>query len=533
MNQNLPRFFLLFVITITGLTLKAQPQALYFEQGLRLQTEQALLSSGTLHSVWPYTARDSATSRLYADIKPLQGRFPSTWVGRKLLSESLIKVNTNDFSLRLDPLVNFEAGRQTSRDRNTWVNTRGFRADGTIGRDFSFHTAFYESQAVFPTWVDSVSRQLAVVPGQAYYKPFQEGKGFDYAFAEGHINWAPSKYFNFRFGHGRNFIGDGYRSLFLSDAAFNYPYLMINTNIWHIQYTNLYTQFQDLSRPAGGGSWTPWNKKYATMHHLSWNVTPWFNVSFFEAIVWKAADSTGQRGFDVNYLNPVIFYRPVEFSLGSPDNALLGGSVRFTIRKKYMLYAQLLLDEFKLEHVVKGDGWWANKHGFQLGAKAWDLFNVPHLFVQAEYNHVRPYTYAHNESLQNYGHYNQPLAHPQGANFREGNLLASYRLQRWQVGYKLVYCTYGADTAELNFGKDIYKSYYTYVNEFGNEIGQGLKTTLIQHDLNVSWLVNPATNLQIRAGITARSLNNAVAGKSEMLVWFGLRSALFNQYYDW
>lgn len=517
--------FVLFVVPSF-----AQPVMVNFEQGLRLAYEKQLLETGGLHSIWPLVIDYKADTLVYRDLKPLKGKFPETWAGRKLFSQSLLRVQNPDFNLIIDPVVNFEIGRETAAERNTWVNTRGFRANGTIGRNFSFHTAFYENQAVFPLWIDSITNLLSVVPGQGFIKDFKS-KGFDFAFAEGHFVYAPSKYFNFRFGHGKNFIGDGYRSLLLSDAAFNYPYLMINTKIWKLQYTNLYTQFQELSK--SGGSWSPWNKKYSTMHHLSWNVTDWFNFSLFEAIIWQASDSTGQRGFDVNYFNPVIFYRPVEFSLGSPDNALLGGSVRFTIRKKYLLFAQLILDEFKLEHVRKGDGWWANKHGFQFGGKAFDLFGIPNLCAQAEYNHVRPYTYAHNVSLQNYGHYSQPLAHPAGANFREAVFIASYRYQRWMFDYKAIIRTYGADTAGLNFGSDIYKSYYTYVNEYGNTIGQGLKTRLMQHDFRASWLVNPATNLQFTAGLTLRSETSDTADNTTTWIWFGLRTALFNRYYDY
>lgn len=508
----------------------SQPLVLDFEQGLRLQTERALLKSGTLHSLWPVTIDYNTDTTIYADLRPLKGKFPASLVGRKLFSESLIRVKVPDFNLKIDPLVNFELGNESGR--STWVNTRGLRADGTIGSQVYFHTAFYESQAVFPEFLDSITRSLGVVPGQASYKDFK-GKGFDYAFAEGHVTWAASRFFNFRLGHGKNFIGDGYRSLLLSDAAFNYPYFMINTKVWHIQYTNIYSQQMELTKPDGSTSWDPWNKKFSTMHHLSWNVTPWLNFGLFEAIVWQAADSTGYRGFEWNYLNPIIFYRPVEFSLGSPDNALMGGTMRFTIRKKYMIYAQMILDEFKLEHVVEGDGWWANKYGYQLGVKAFDLFNIPNLFVQAEYNQVRPYTYAHNVSLQNYGHYSQPLAHPEGANFREGNFIVSYRKQRLMLDYKLVIATYGADTAGLNYGKDIYKSYDTYVNEFGNEIGQGLKTNLVVHDIKVGWLVNPATNLKLNAGVSIRNQSSDLSGYEGVHVWVGLRSSLFNHYYDW
>ncbi|MDY0103894.1 MAG: hypothetical protein RBS07_13245 [Lentimicrobium sp.] len=527
--KQLRIYLTLFLFASATVSLFSQPVMVNFEQGLRLAHEKQLLESGGLHSVWPLVLDYKADTIEYSDLQPLRGKFSSTLVGRKLFSHSLLRVQNPDFNLIVDPLVNFEVGRETSTQRNTWVNTRGVRADGTIGHNFSFHTAFYENQAVFPGWIDSITNQLSVVPGQGFIKDFKN-KGFDFAFAEGHFVYTPSRYFTFRFGHGKNFVGDGYRSLLLSDAAFNYPYLMINTKVWKLQYTNLYTQFQELSKQ--GGAWSPWNKKYSTMHHLSWNVTDWFNVGLFEAIIWQASDSTGQRGFDVNYLNPVIFYRPVEFSLGSPDNALLGGSVRFTIRKKYLLFAQLLLDEFKLEHVRKGDGWWANKHGFQIGGKAFDLFGIPNFYAQAEYNHVRPYTYAHNVSLQNYGHYSQPLAHPAGANFREGVFIASYRYQRWMFDYKAIFRTYGADTSGLNFGSDIYKSYYTYVTEFGNTIGQGQKTQLRQHDIRVSWLVNPATNLQLNAGVTMRSENDDVSDKKTTWLWFGLRSALFNQYYD-
>lgn len=533
MTRNLSRlrsaalFIFVFLIALSGYT---QPVTVPFQYNLRIEYERAMIQQNQpLHAVWPMSVNIDRDTLFYNDLKPFTGRFGRSLVGRKLFSESLIRVDTAGFKLRIDPLVNFEIGHQADANRTTWVNSRGFRFDGSIGRDFAFHSAFYESQAVFPTWIDSITRSIRLVPGQAMYKDYM-GTGFDYAFAEGHISYSPSKYFNFRFGHGRNFIGDGYRSLLLSDVAFNYPYLMITTKVWNLQYTNLFAQMQDLGVPKG--PWEPWHKKYTTMHYLSWNVTPWFNVGLFEAIVWNSGDTLNHRGFDINYLNPVIFYRPVEFSLGSPDNALMGGSMRFTIARRTVVYAQLMLDEFKLEHVLKGDGWWANKHGFQLGVKTFDPFGMKNLFLQAEYNHVRPYTYAHNESVQNYGHYNQPLAHPQGANFREINLLASYRIDRWMFDYKLVSCTYGADTSGFNFGKDIYKPYLTYVTEFGNKIGQGLKTKLIIQDLKIAWLVNPVTNLQLSTGITMRSQKSTRSEKSDILLWIGLRSSLFNHYYD-
>lgn len=544
--------FTLFLLLILSVRLIGQPVTLPFEHKLRIEYERNLVKDGKAwHAIYPMRIetgeKDPAYPGLYRGAPGAMNKSFRAWLNRKVFYEPLIIVDTMGLKLKIDPMIYFETGNEISSGkdqpvaegqpgtgwkdgRKTWVNTRGIRVDGSIGKQVAFHSAFFESQAVFPTWIDAQSRNLNVVPGQAMYKSFKSG-GFDYAFAEGHVSYSPSHYFNFRLGHGKNFIGDGYRSLLLSDVAFNYPYLAISTQVWNIQYINIYSQLQDIRAPKGG-YWHPWQKKYTTTHYLSWNVLPWLNMGLFESIVWQASDSTGVRGFDVNYLNPIIFYRPVEFSLGSPDNALLGGSLRFRVRKSNFIYCQLMLDEFKLEHVLKGDGWWANKHGFQVGIKSYDPFKISNLFIQAEYNHVRPYTYAHNSPVQNYGHYNQPLAHPQGANFREALLILNKRFHRWQFELKSVYVVYGADTSGLSFGHDIYRSYYDFVNEFGNTIGQGLKTTLWQHDISAGWIVNPATNLMFNAGLTIRQQNNELADNQTVHFWFGIRSSVFNRYYD-
>lgn len=552
-------FLTVFIISCLSFNTFSQSVTLPFESSLRIEYERNfLINSKQWHPVYPLRIEINEPSDIYSDITyRFKTRDSIThangnekklhrWIGKKLFYESLILVDKSGFKLQIDPMVSFEYGnlvnvvdednaedqikKRTELIKSTWLNTRGFQINGSIGKQFSFHSVFFESQAVFPTWVDEKAASLRVVPGQGMYKGFKNG-GYDFAFAEGHISYSPSKYFNFRFGHGKNFIGDGYRSLLLSDAAFSYPYLAINTRVWNIEYVNIFSQHQDISYPKLN-SWQPWQKKYSTTHYLSWNVLPWLQVGAFETIIWQAVDSSGQRGFDINYLNPVIFYRPVEFSLGSPDNAMMGGNIRFTILKKNILYFQFLLDEFKLEHVLKGDGWWANKHGFQAGMKAYDLFNIPRLYFQAEYNHVRPYTYAHNVSLQNYGHYNQSLAHPQGANFREIALIANKRHLRWEIGYKFIYSVYGADMSGDSYGHDIYRSYYDYVNEYGNKIGQGLKTRLMQNDINFSYIINPSVNLRAIAGITLRKESNDQEVDDNVFVWFGLRSAVFNRYYD-
>ncbi|MHC1706660.1 MAG: hypothetical protein AB9842_03945 [Bacteroidales bacterium] len=453
-------------------------------------------------------------------------QFARTLTGRKLFNENLIHIDTGGFMMQLDPLFNLSLGKDIS---TLWVNSRGFTLSGKIGSDFCFGTQLYETQAVFPEYIDEWVEITGVAPGQGPVKDFKT-KGYDFTNVSGYISYTPSRYFNFRLGHGKNFIGEGYRSLLLSDNAFNYPYLKITTTVWKLQYTNLYAQFMDRQEP-----WSTsygFNRKYGTFHFLSADITKRLNVGLFEAVIWEAADSTGSRGFDVQYLNPIIFYRPVEYSMGSPDNALLGMNIKYRVSKSLLAYGQVMLDDFKLEHVKKQDGWWANKQGFQLGLAGYSVFKVSKLNFRTEFNYVRPYTYSHWSSLQCYGQYNQPLAHPYGANFSEFIAQISYATGFWYFSYQHIHAMYGLDTAGINYGKNIFLSYTTHPYEFDNKTGQGLKTTLIRNDFLVAWIINPRTNLRVEAGLSFRTESSELWKKNNTIYWLGLHTSLRNLYYD-
>jgi len=463
-------------------------------------------------------------------IKRNFGRKLPNFFWNKIFNDHLISINKDGFIANIDPVFNFELGKDLNGDNKTkYVNTRGFLVEGSIGKDFSFSTTFYENQASFVNYLSNSIANTRVVSGQGMVRNFGKS-GYDYAWASGYISYTPSKYFNIQFGHGKNFIGDGYRSLLLSDNAFNYPYLKITTNVWRLKYTNLYAEFQDLQTPHSND--LGFRKKYGTFHYLSYAVNKRLNIGLFESIIWQAQDSSGFRGFDINYLNPVIFFRPVEFSLGSPDNALLGINVSYKLADRYIIYGQLMLDEFKLHEVLAGNGWWGNKQAFQLGAKAFDLFNIRSLYVQTEFNFVRPYTYSHRASIQNYGHYNQALAHPIGANFWESVSIINYNYKRFFAEYKLNYIVYGADSAGVNFGKDIFKSYEDHPYNYNNFVGQGVKTNVVFNDLRISYLINPRTNFNISIGVTDRLEITDLSRKHSSYFYVGIRTSLHNFYYD-
>ncbi len=259
------------------------------------------------NEVRPYVDLETKRTALLKDKK--------TWAGRKLFNEHLALVKGKNYWFTLNPVWDLQVGKDNSDIDYTYNNTRGVQIQGALGKKFSFSTSFYESQGRFSEYFNKETRRLnpiiaasAIVPGRGKAKSFKEG-GFDYPVAEAYISYTPNEFFNFQFGNGKNFIGDGYRSFFLSDVASSYPFLKISTQFWKIKYTNLWMWMDDI-RSVSSGDGTNF-RKYVAIHHLSWNVTKNFNIGLFESVI---TNENNYNQFDISFFNPIIFYRAVEFN---------------------------------------------------------------------------------------------------------------------------------------------------------------------------------------------------------------------------
>jgi hypothetical protein len=433
------------------------------------------------------------------------------------------------------PLLSAGAGYDLSASpRFTSDYAIGGHLLGFFGKKFAFSMKVMAGKQVFNSWQDSIVKQTHVVPGIGFaYLDNTDTflTRYSYQYYSGYLSYSPNKIFNIQLGQDKHFWGDGYRSLFLSDVSAPYPFLKITTNVWHLTYVNLYTIMKDATNLSGMKK--DQLTKYATFHYLGWNATRRINIGLFESIVWQGSDSTRHRGYDVNYLNPVMFFRPTEYSLGSSDNAFLGLSFKIKVLKKQQLYGQLLLDEFLLKEVVADTGWWGNKQAFQLGFKSFDLFRIKQLNFQTEFNYVRPYTYSHGSVQQNYGHLNEPLAHPLGANFIESASFVNYRYKRLFVEAKCVYAFYGADSGGTDFGKNIFISYVNRPSEYGNYTGQGFQTRLITASIRAAYILDTRVNLKIELGFADRMLQTASMTRQTPYVFFGIKTDLSNLYNDY
>lgn len=465
------------------------------------------------------------------------------WWSRKLWNEHLVEVQGKDYWFTADPVFDLQLGKDTEADfSTTYNNTRGIFIQGGLGKKFNFTATIYESQGRFAQYFNNYTNSLTaaggepIVPGRGLAKTFKD-RGFDYPVAEAYLSYTPAKFINIQFGHGKNFIGDGYRSLLQSDVTSPYPFLKLNTTFWKIKYTNTWMWLRDVrAEVREDGAFLT---KYMANHYLSWNVSKRLNVGLFESVLWT---NDNNRGFDINYLNPVIFYRAIEFSTGQDaGNAILGASAKYKWNNKVNLYGQFILDEFSLSDITGGDKSWKNKFGYQLGVKYFDAFKVDNLLLQLEYNRVRPYTYSHNSIVLNYAHNNQPMAHLWGANFSEAIVIGRYNYKRWFADAKFIFGKRGFDfndgTDFANYGSNIYRTEDDRNANTGITVGQGNRTSVFQADLGGGYIVNPVTNLRLFTNITFRNYNpeaNTPAALNTDTVWFtvGVRTDLFNWYND-
>lgn len=450
-------------------------------------------------------------------------------LGRKLKSEHLIAIDQDNFHFTIDPLVNFEFGTESSQQEDTtrlYKNMRGIIVQGDIGKHVSFSTSFYETQAFFPSYVDTYSRDIntdplyptyAIIPGQGRAKSFKNG-GFDYGMSSANVSYSPNTYLNIQLGYGKNFMGEGYRSMLLSDVSFNYPFIKINAKFgkkkkW--QYTNIFSSLKDIDRvPTTIATEQQFIPKAGTFHFLSWIPIKRIQIGLFEGSILQKwdSDSSVSTSFNPAQFNPVIGLNSSLYGLNSVNNSVMGLNIKITPINYVALYGQYLYDH-------------KNRNGYQLGLKVHHLGGlIKNLSARIEYNSVMPYTFSHETPLQNYGHYGQPLAHIYGAGFSELISIVNYNFKDIFVQAKYISATSIEDKESQNTGSNIFKP---TTNEPEMLISKE-QHQLRYIDFQVGYMINSTYNLNVVVGSTIRTKQDNYS----TYFYFALRTSLRNLYYD-
>jgi len=440
------------------------------------------------------------------------------------------EVTDKDFFLAIDPAIQETQSFETGNKERVFLNSKGLTLRGMIADRLGFSAYLTDNQERGPTFFQQRAVQFKAVPGAGYYQSFKKD-GYDYFDNRASIYFNVWKYFDVQLGYDKNFIGDGYRSLFLSDYAAPYLFGKINTRIWKLNYQVMYTQL--VGQHLVNDSNYLYPKKYGVFHHLSINAFPWLNVGVFENVIF-----TRSTGFDLSYLNPVAFLVSAQQQNGSPDKTTAGLDFKANVGHTVQFYGQLLIDEFILHQILHySDGYWANKQGIQLGFKYINAFAVKNLDLQFETNIVRPFSYQHDDSIDNYSHYNQPLAHPLGANFAEFIAIARYQpAYKWNLEGKIIYYKQGLDSAGVNFGSDIFENYNTRPRDYGFQIGSGIPANCLNISGLLSYQWKENLFLELSALYRRYSVNDPTDtyhSSSSTTFTAGVRINMFRRQYDY
>lgn len=445
----------------------------------------------------------------------------------------------NDWDVHLSP--NYEMFASTNHLNNiplfgAGVYTRvAFRDKIKIGVDFTHY------QGNLPEYQRRFVNDQKIYPGAGVVNNVS-GQTINFNYHNLFLSYKTNKYLTLSAGIGRQFIGDGYRSLIRSDYQNASPFLKIKTKFWNIEYTNLFESHYDINNVEY--SRNSFRRKFTASHFLDWKVSKWLTLGLFETVVWQNDDGQFTRGIDPNYLNPFIFYRPIEFSTGSSDNVIVGSNLKFTILKKQILYSQIVLDEFLLAE-LKADfdqyrnpnqniqsGWWANKYAIQLGWRSLNILNIKGLESRVEYNMARPFTYAHSSPMQSYANSNMSLAHPLGANFEEYILSLQYVSDSWSFKAYFNHYKQGRSLPGTNYGDDVQFSNSSRISEYENGLLQGNLNAVDFLDLSASRLLYKKTNTSLQLGFQNRSEQFLLDPMDEVFLYLKVSSSLHATYFD-
>jgi hypothetical protein len=436
-----------------------------------------------------------------------------SWLNRKIFREHLLVEEDDKFKVILDPILDFRLSHNGSKQG--FLNTRGVRINGNLDSKLFFNTSFYENQAEFTNRINEYYNIFGVIPGYGRIKRIGT-TGFDFYTAFGNMSLKVSDKINFTIGYDRLFIGDGYRSLLLSDFSAPMMYAKASFKFGRFEYNNLFTKainpnFKNimwLDNPTSINSEYP--SKNISYNTLTYKRNNW-HFSIIEALVmsadledWKEPLYTISPFFRtayINYNNRLV-------------NNFIGLNITRQKENKGVFYSQLIANIIDFSNLPE--------FAFQLGYKSFDFIGVNNLYFQVEYNFVGRQMYSHQNNELHYGHYNQPLAHPAGTGVNELLIISAYTYKRLSIVAK---ANLYEGLSDLNiFHTPPVSSMFISVPNYiftGNSI---------LYDIELIYWLNKSNKLQVFTSFSGAYF--PIKNTSAYNIQIGLRTAIRSNYSD-
>jgi hypothetical protein len=439
-----------------------------------------------------------------------------TWFGRKLIDEHFIIGEDETFKIIVDPIIDFRLNTDQLHDLS-YLNTRGIIVAGNLDSRIYFNSSFFENQGLMPIHISRYYHKYGVIPGYGRVKQLNGYNKFDFAAAYGNISIKANNSLNFTVGYDRLFIGDGYRSMILSDFSAPMIYFKINAKLGNFEYNNIfakalnpnYKNIMQLENPTSINSLYP--SKFISYNTLTYNLNSSWQFSLVEALVMS--DKLSDWKVPIYSASPFFRTAYIDHSAELTNN-LLGLNITGQDQRLGIVYSQFIIDKIKKSDLPV--------FAFQLGYKNFDFAGVNNLFVQLEYNMASSQMYMHQDNELHYGHFNQALAHPAGHKFSEILFIAAYSIKRIEIIAKLNLLKPGYQNI-FDIDQEI-ESYENYTNTSSSQL-------IVNSDFQIIYNINNANKLQVFLSLSPRI--DFVLNSNITFIQAGVRTAIRSNYYDY
>lgn len=161
-------------------------------------------------------------------------------------------------------------------------------------------------------------------------------------------------------------------------------------------------------------------KKYMSAHRLEVALTPWLDLGFQEVVIY------GDRGPELSYVNPLMFYWAAQSYLGDKDNVMMGLDFNVHPGNGLRYYLAYVVDDLKKAGIFSND--FSNKFSLQTGLLWVDPLSWPDAEFMAEYLRIEPWIYSHKFPINTFRHFDAPLGHNLGPNSDQWQLSLNKRI---------------------------------------------------------------------------------------------------------
>ncbi len=333
------------------------------------------------------------------------------WMKKHFLDDDFLHFTSDEYSITINPIFDFQRtyDRDIKHDEKIYfLNTRGYDIYGRLGKRIYFKSEFYENQARYPRYEDSIINVMKGIPGQGFAKSFKghsgDRSGKDWGIIFGALSVDINKYMKVTLGNGKNFVGSGYRSVVLSDVSFSYPYLRTDLNFGNFYYYVLWAYMQS-------DSWLYFTRgdshyKYASYHVAGWKPTPKLELSIIEGVMWDNTDKDGLYKYSkpsAQMFVPVMFLPMAINGFNAENRVQIGYDVNYSPIHNLKFYHQYNY-QGKQQNGCSDDSYL----GVQAGVHWFDLLfgAVPDLktHAQFEFNHSNIADGKSSSDFWNYGY---------------------------------------------------------------------------------------------------------------------------------